>query len=109
MRRPRKSEMVAAAKARRKQKLTAEGTNGKPYTRQTPAWITWRDESKAYELLPDRAAIVREIFERTDKGEGINRIAKDLNARGVELGAGTGRGDRHEGRTTGATATCERY
>jgi DNA invertase Pin-like site-specific DNA recombinase len=87
----RKSELVSGAKARKKQQLMEHGVQGKPYTRQTPAWITWSDESKAYELLPDRAAIVREIFERTDAGHGIDRIAKDLNQRGVDTWGGRGR------------------
>ena len=89
----RKSQLVGAAKARKKQQLVEHGLQGKPYTKQTPAWITWSDESKAYELLPDRAAIVREIFERTDAGDGIDRIAKDLNARGVDTWGG-GKGKR---------------
>jgi DNA invertase Pin-like site-specific DNA recombinase len=89
----RKSQLIGDAKARRKQQLVANGVNGKPYTRQTPAWIVWSDESKTYELLPDRAAIVREIFERTDAGDGIDRIAKDLNRRGVDTWGGR-RGQR---------------
>jgi DNA invertase Pin-like site-specific DNA recombinase len=89
----RKSQLIGDAKARKKQKLLEDGVNGKPYTRQTPAWIVWSDESAAYELLPDRAAIVREIFERTDAGHGIDRIAKDLNQRGVDTWGG-GRGKR---------------
>ncbi|MCK1518627.1 recombinase family protein [Bradyrhizobium sp. 190] len=89
----RKSQLIGDAKARKKQQLAANGLNGKPYTRQTPAWITWSDESKAYELLPERAAIVREIYERTDAGDGIDRIAKDLNQRGVETWGGR-RGQR---------------
>lgn len=89
----RKSQLIGDAKARKKQQLVANGVNGKPYTRQTPAWITWSDESKTYELLPDRAAIIREIFERTDAGDGIDRIAKDLNHRGVDTWGGS-RGQR---------------
>lgn len=89
----RKSQLIGDAKARKKQRLLEDGLNGKPYTRQTPAWIVWSDESNAYELLPDRAAIVREIFERTDAGHGIDRIAKDLNQRGVDTWGG-GRGKR---------------
>jgi DNA invertase Pin-like site-specific DNA recombinase len=88
----RKSQLVGAAKARKKQQLLEHGIQGKPYTRQTPAWLNWSDDSKAYEVLPDRAAIVREIFERTDAGDGIDRIAKDLNQRGVDTwGGGLGK------------------
>lgn len=84
----RKSQLIGDAKARKKQQLLENGVNGKPYTRQTPAWIIWSDESKTYELLPERAAVVREIFERADAGDGIDRIAKDLNQRGVDTWGG---------------------
>jgi DNA invertase Pin-like site-specific DNA recombinase len=89
----RKSQLIGDAKARKKQQLVANGVNGRPYTRQTPAWIIWSDESKAYKLLADREAIVREIFERTDAGDGIDRIAKDMNQRGVDTWGGS-RGQR---------------
>jgi DNA invertase Pin-like site-specific DNA recombinase len=88
----RKSQLIGDAKARKKQQLIEHGVQGKPYTRMTPAWIRWSDEATAYELLPDRAAIVREIFERTDAGDGIDLIAKNLNKRGVDTwGRGAGR------------------
>lgn len=80
----RKSQLVGDAKARKRQQLLENGVGDKPYTRQTPAWITWSDQSNAYELLPERAAIISEIFELTDAGHGIDRIAKDLNERAVE-------------------------
>jgi DNA invertase Pin-like site-specific DNA recombinase len=84
----RKSQLVGDAKARKKQTLIAGGDRSKPYTRQTPAWLQWNDATNRYELLPERAAIVREIFERTDAGDGIDRIAKDLNTRGVDTWGG---------------------
>lgn len=88
----RKSQLIGDAKARKKQQLIEHGVQGKPYTRMTPAWITWSDEAVAYELLPDRAAIVREIFERTDAGDGADLIAKNLNRRDVDTwGRGAGR------------------
>src|SRR5262249_47342002 len=77
----RKSQMIGDQKQAKKRKLLAGELKG-PYTRQTPAWIRWSDESHHYELIPKRAAIVREIFERADKGEGIEGIARRLNARG---------------------------
>jgi DNA invertase Pin-like site-specific DNA recombinase len=80
----RKSQLIGDAKARKRQQLIEHGVQGKPYTRMTPAWITWSDATVAYELLPDRAAIVREIFERTDAGDGADGIAKNLNRRGVD-------------------------
>jgi DNA invertase Pin-like site-specific DNA recombinase len=79
----RKSELVRDAKARKKQRLAENGPGGKPYTRQTPAWITWNDAQKDYTLISERAAIVREMFERIDAGDGLMRIARELNERGV--------------------------
>jgi hypothetical protein len=84
----RKSQLVGDAKRRKKQQLIEQGLNGKPYTRQTPAWIRWDDDTKDYRLIPERAAIVREVFERTNAGDGIDRIAKDLNQRGVDTWGG---------------------
>lgn len=80
----RKSQLIGDAKARKKARLIEHGTEGKPYTRQTPAWIKWNEGTKAYELIPERAAIIRDIFVKADAGHGIDGIAKDLNQRGVE-------------------------
>lgn len=79
----RKSHLIGDAKARKKKRLIEHGLEGKPYTRQTPAWITWRDDEKRYELIRERADIVREMFERMAGGDGLTRIARDLNQRGV--------------------------
>jgi DNA invertase Pin-like site-specific DNA recombinase len=79
----RKSQLVGDAKARKKKRLAEHGIEGKPYTKVTPAWIRWSDESKQYELIPERHAIITEIFERVDAGDGLSRIARDFNERGV--------------------------
>jgi hypothetical protein len=94
----RKSQLVGDAKARIKAKLLAGELRGRPYTRQTPAWLTWNEDSGAYELIAERAAIVREIFERTNAGDGIDRIAQDLNCRRVETwGVGRRKADHWRG------------
>lgn len=79
----RKSQLIGDAKARKKKRLAEHGLDGKPYTRQTPAWIRWSESTASYELIPERADIVREMFERMAKGDGLVRIARDLNERGV--------------------------
>ena len=86
----RKSQLVGDAKARKKAKLIAGELQGKPYTLQTPGWIRWDDPSKSYLLIEERAALVREIFQRAAKGDGIDGIAKDFNRREVPTW-GTGR------------------
>ena len=42
-----------------------------------------RPTASDLEIVPEQAAIVREIFARFAAGEGMTRIASDLNARGV--------------------------
>lgn len=76
-----KGERVAQAKANKRKALLAGGLRDKPYTRQTPAWITWHDESKGYQLIPERAAVVREMFELADSGMGLDGVARVLNKR----------------------------
>lgn len=86
----RKAQLVGDAKARKKKRLAEHGLEGKPYTRQTPAWIRWSDTEGRYELIRERADIVKEMFERVDRGDGLGRIARDLNERGVPTWARTG-------------------
>jgi DNA invertase Pin-like site-specific DNA recombinase len=87
----RKSQLVGDAMARKKKRLAEHGLEGKPYTRMTPAWLAWNDEAKSYEPIPERAAIVKEVFERMDAGEGLTRIARDLNERGTPTWTQTGK------------------
>lgn len=87
----RKSQLIGDAKARKKKRLIEHGAEGKPYTRQTPAWITWSEEEKRYTLIKERADIVQEMFERAAKGDGIERIARDLNQRGVPTWSRSGK------------------
>jgi hypothetical protein len=79
----RKAQLVAAAKERKRAKLAAADLQDRPYTLQTPAWITWNDATKGYDLVPERAAVIREIFTLADQGWSVDRIARDLNKREV--------------------------
>jgi DNA invertase Pin-like site-specific DNA recombinase len=87
----RKSQLIGDAKARKKKRLIEGSLAGEPYTRQTPAWITWSQEERQYTLIDERAAIVREIFESADAGMGVDRIARSLNERRVPTWNGKGR------------------
>ncbi len=79
----RKSQLVGDALARKKKRLAENGIEGKPYTRMTPAWIIWSDDEKAYKLIPERADIVTEMFNRSAAGDGLASIARALNERGI--------------------------
>ena len=75
----RKGQLVADAKERKRTRLANADLTGRPYTRQTPGWIKWSEETKAYELIPERAALLREMFALADQGWGLDRIARAFN------------------------------
>jgi DNA invertase Pin-like site-specific DNA recombinase len=87
-----KGMRVAEKYAEKRRMLATAAKLEKPYTRRLPAWITWRDDTKEYALIEDRAELLRKIFELTDAGWGQHRIAGWLNAEKVDTwGAGGGK------------------
>ncbi|MWV27018.1 recombinase family protein [Aurantiacibacter rhizosphaerae] len=76
-----KSQRLAAAWAAKRRRLNA----GEKFvmTRRAPAWLEVVGAPPVFIPLPDRAAIIRRIFEETVAGFGKNHIAKNLNLDGV--------------------------
>jgi DNA invertase Pin-like site-specific DNA recombinase len=84
-----KGVRVAKAHAARRQKFAGQEKLTKPYTRRLPAWIRWQDSTNSYELIEDRAALLRWMFEKADDGMGTHSIAAHLNETKVDTwGAG---------------------
>jgi DNA invertase Pin-like site-specific DNA recombinase len=84
-----KGVRVAKAYANKRKTFASTEKLERPYTRRLPAWIRWSNESKAYELIEERASILRRIFELTEQGWGQHRIAAWLNDSKIETwGAG---------------------
>ncbi|WP_084466170.1 MULTISPECIES: recombinase family protein [unclassified Aminobacter] len=50
-----------------------------PLTKIAPAWVRLRDDRQGFELIPDRAAIVRRIFDMSLAGKGHQAIAEAFN------------------------------
>jgi DNA invertase Pin-like site-specific DNA recombinase len=74
-----------------KRRDAAEGNNtDKPFTRMLPAWLRWNDTAKTHELIPERAAVVRSIFEKADADWGQHRIAQWLNEQRIPTWGGHG-------------------
>jgi len=82
-----KSERLAASWAMKRKAL--ESGTATPITSVCPAWLRLDKSVEKFVEVPERAAIVREIFDRTIDGEGKAAIAASLNARGI---AAWGRG-----------------
>lgn len=55
----------------------------KVFTKQVPKWIKPSADGSHLEIIPERIAIIREIFEKKLRGCGPDRIARDLNTSGV--------------------------
>jgi DNA invertase Pin-like site-specific DNA recombinase len=59
-------------------------------TARCPAWLQVQQDRRGFELIPNRAAIVRRIFAMALDGVGQHRIAETLNREGVTTwGSGT--------------------
>jgi DNA invertase Pin-like site-specific DNA recombinase len=62
-----------------KRRNAANKTERNPFTRMLPAWLRWNETTRQYEVIEDRANIVRDIFAKTDAGWGKHRITNALN------------------------------
>jgi len=77
-----KSERLAASWKIKRDRLGQADI--RPITGVCPAWLRLDPNKQGFEVIPDRAAIVQEIFRRTAEGEGKRSITADLNRRCVE-------------------------
>jgi DNA invertase Pin-like site-specific DNA recombinase len=78
-----KGMRVAAAYDRKRALAASKQKASAPFTRRLPAWLRWDEASLKYELIPDRAKIIGEVFKKADSGWGQYRIARWLIARKV--------------------------
>lgn len=76
-----KASRLAAAWASKRGRL-ARGEDV-VLTRRAPAWLTVEGTPPRFAVIPERAAIVRRIFEETVAGLGKHHIARNLNRDGV--------------------------
>jgi len=63
----------------------------RPLTARCPAWLRLRPDRSGFEVLEDRAAIVRRIFEMAAGGAGQQKIATTLNEGQVATWGDAGR------------------
>jgi DNA invertase Pin-like site-specific DNA recombinase len=75
----------------REGKIVNDGKERSYITRRLPAWIEVRDGK--LHLIPDRAVIVRQIFQLAAGGSGNARIARLLTREGVPAFGPSGRWD----------------
>ena len=63
-----------------------------PMTATCPGWLRLNKSKGVFEVIPERAAVVRRIFDESLAGLGRNTIAKGLNRDGVLPFSSRGRG-----------------
>ncbi|MFZ0254082.1 MAG: recombinase family protein, partial [Gammaproteobacteria bacterium] len=78
-----KSKRVAAAWENKRQRATA----GHILTRRAPAWL--REENGRFVAIPERAAIIRTIFQLCIEGYGTTAIIKRFNEQRINAWNGT--------------------
>ena len=100
----RKSELVGKAWAEKRRKAIEDGV---AQTSRCPGWL--EKVGDRYELIPDRVAILKEIFHRLANGEGGGRIAADFNRRGVPTWGVRRRAHKGDAPPTGAARWHDSY
>ncbi len=75
-----KSVRLAQMWGEKKRKAAAEG---KPMTKVCPAWLTKKGDK--FEVVEEKAALVREIYSMALQGIGARTIAKTLNEQGRSI------------------------
>lgn len=58
-------------------------TTGQIITAKAPGWLTAKPDRSGFDIVEERAALVRQIYEMAAQGKGAGWIAKELNERGV--------------------------
>ncbi|WP_245463432.1 recombinase family protein [Mesorhizobium sp. M2A.F.Ca.ET.043.02.1.1] len=76
-----KAKRVREAWGKKKANAAAEG---RPMTMRVPAWLALKADRTGFDVLEDRASVVRRVFREADKGVGQHTIAHGLNRNGVE-------------------------
>src|SRR5439155_17800402 len=65
--------------------LAAKASRGRHVAGRSYGYTSEQDgNDRRLVIVPEQAAIVREIFERYGAGESCQRIAADLNTRGIQ-------------------------
>ncbi len=75
-----KSKRLAASWENRR-RLAIEGK--RPMTGQCPRWLRLSDDKTRFDVIEERAEIIRDIFRQSLAGSGQRKIAANLNERGI--------------------------
>lgn len=57
----------------------------RPMTGTCPRWLRLNDETGTWEVIPERAEVIRRIYRDAAAGKGVHTIARELNEEGVPV------------------------
>src|SRR6266540_2874430 len=82
-------------KVREARQREREGiSKGQICTKNTPAWLTVIGDYEKFEVVPEKAAIVKRIFQSYANGKGLRTIMRELNKEGIPT---FGKGKQNKG------------
>ncbi|ATX79535.1 Site-specific DNA recombinase [Mariprofundus aestuarium] len=58
--------------------------SGKPMTKQCPKWLAVSEDRQRFEVIEERASIIRRIFDMSIAGTGQRKIAEQFNKEGIK-------------------------
>jgi len=95
MARAHEESQVKSMRVRASWKAKVANAHNKKLTRRCPSWMRYNESNDTFDLIEERAEIIREMLRKSIAGIGQNRLAKELNEKHV---AGWGRSEGwHEG------------
>jgi len=66
-------------------------SSGAVMTRKTPYWIRAKPDKSGFELIPERAAVVKRLIEDSERGTGNTTLIAQLHSEGVAAWSKSGR------------------
>jgi len=83
MARAHEESLMKSKRVRASWKAKVANAHNKKLSRFCPNWLQYNEETDSFDLIEDRAELIREVFRKTIAGMGQGRIAKELNKRNI--------------------------
>ena len=83
MARAHEESQMKSIRARACWKAKVANAHNKKLSRFCPNWLKYNDETESFDIIEERAELIRDIFRKTIAGMGQGRLAKELNERNV--------------------------
>jgi len=83
MARAHEESLMKSKRVRASWEAKVANAHNKKLSRFCPNWLQYNEETDEFDLIEDRAELIREIFRKVIAGMGQGRIAKELNERKI--------------------------